>query len=219
MKVLQLSWTYSTSVPPGSAAHICSIGGHLQVGGSGGTLKYLDISENNYPKNQKNLVGKTVFQGFFFSSECNMLLYRRKVPTSVKKRSSVALTCCSTISPSSNCEKQLPGCRMGRPRDSWSAVNSAQTLPDWENKSEWKMKKTLLQALKTLKTPRLLAMKNRACVNVWPNVAAAPLPPSGRSIAHSARSSHDYLHTDTSRLCGTLVFAHQGQRCRSNHNL
>lgn len=54
-----------------------SIGGHLQVGGSGGTLKYLDISENNYPENQKNVV----FQ--VFSSECNMLLYRRKVPTNV----------------------------------------------------------------------------------------------------------------------------------------
>lgn len=112
--------------------------------------------------------------------------------------------------------EQLPACRMSRARDSWSAVNSAQTLPDWENKSKWKMKKTLLQALKTLKTPCLFAMKNRAGVNVWPDVAAAPLPSSGWSIAHSAWSSHDSLHTDASRLCETLVFAHQGQRCRSN---
>lgn len=43
-----------------------TIEGHLRVGGSGGTLKYLDISENNYPKNQKHLVGKNSFSGFFF---------------------------------------------------------------------------------------------------------------------------------------------------------
>lgn len=81
------------------------------------------------PQNPEKLSRKNCFSGFF-SSECNMLLYRRKVPTSVNKRSSVALTCCSTISPSSNCEKQLPGCRMGRPmihEALWTQLKHCQT--------------------------------------------------------------------------------------------
>lgn len=85
-----------------------------------------------------------------------------------------------------------PARRMSRCRCCEISSNTARL----RKRIQVKMKKTLLQALKTLKTPRFLVTNNHVCVYVSPNVATSPVSSSGGA----AWSSHDYLHTKTSWL-------------------
>lgn len=102
-----------------------------------------------------------------------------------------------------------PACRMSCSYDSWSAVKSAQTLPDWEKQIQVNMKKTLLQALKTLKTPHFLVTNNHVCVYVSPNVATSPVRSSGGAllILHEAAmiiyTQTSWLSVQTLRMCSS----------------
>lgn len=128
---------------------------------------------------------------------------RRKTPTSVGGK--------SLFLPS----YVAPACRMSPSYDSWSAVKSAQTLPDWEIKV--KTKKTLLQALKMLKTPCFLVTDNHVCVYVSPNAATSLVSSSGEHCSFCMKQPWLFTHRPPDSVSRPLEFAHQGQRCCSNH--
>lgn len=107
-----------------------------------------------------------------------------------------------------------PACRKSRCRCCEISSNTARL----RKRIQVKMKKTLLQALKTLKTPRFLVTNNHVCVYVSPNVATSPVSSSGGAllILHEA-AMIIYTQRPPDSVSRPLEFAHQGQRCCSNH--
>lgn len=95
---------------------------------------------------------------------------------------------------------------------------SAQTLPYWGNEIQVKMKKIQLQALKTLKTPRSLVTNKHICVYVSSNVATGPGSSSGGALLLLQEAARIiYTQRPHDSVSRPFEFAHQGQRCCSNH--
>lgn len=90
----------------------------------------------------------------------------------------------------------------------WNQLKHCQT-----EKTKVKTKKTLLQALKTLKTPCFLVTDNHVCVYVSPNAATSLVSSSGGAllILHEAAmiiyTQTSWLSVQTLRICssGTVV--------------